>query len=162
MNSAFSLLRCKVIVFLLVCLLFPIPSFAQSSSPAVGSWDFTYTVEELEMELEGTLTIVEKNGNFTGIVRFDDIDNASPIFKMNELEASNNTLGFLITEGAFAPMKADLKLKAGKWEGRMTMEIPWYDNYKGSGAFVATPQSAGTVIDHAQVIKNLDNNTLQL
>lgn len=161
MNSALCLLQFKAFVFLAVYFLTSNPSTAQSTSPAVGSWDFTYTVEELEMELEGTLTIVEKNGDFTGIVRFDNIDNASPIFKMNELEASNTALGFVITEGAYAPMRADLKFRSGKWEGRMTMEIPWYDNYKGSGELIAIPQSAGTVIDHAQVIKNLDNNTLQ-
>ena len=160
MNTALSLLRIKLILSLALYLFYPNISLAQKSSSASGIWDFTYTVEELKMELKGTLTITGQVGRLTGIILFNDMDNASPIYKMNEVAFTNNTLGFLITEGAFAPMKADLRLSDGRLEGHMTLEIPWYDNYKGSGTFIATQQSAGAIVDHAQIIKNLDDKTL--
>ncbi len=161
MNTSVESLRFRIIVLLTICLFFTKPVLAQQSSPAIGNWDFTFPVKVLKSELKGLLTITGKDGEYTGVIKFNDLDNASPIYKLNEIESENNNLRFLIAEGAFAPMRADLKLIDGKWEGEMTFEIPWYNNYKGSGPFVATPQSTGAVIDHALVIKNLDDKTLQ-
>lgn len=136
-------------------------SLAQSSSPAIGYWNFTFTGKGLEKELKGTLSITRKEGKFMGIIQFSDLDNASPIYKLNKVESENNNLRFLITEGPFAPMRADLKLIDGKWSGQMSFEIPSKDNYKGSGSFVATSQSAGAEIDHALIIQNLNDKSLQ-
>lgn len=161
MNTTFSLLRLKIILFLASYMFFTNLSLAQKSSSALGSWDYTFNTPETEMALDGTLTIVEKNGHLTGIIKFNNLDNSSPVYKIDKVLSTSTTLGFQITEGAFAPMKADLKLLDGRWEGSMTFVISWMDNYKGSGTFIATKQSAGEIVDHAQILKNLDNNTLQ-
>ena len=152
--------KLKLVLSYATVFFFSFTMLAQSS-PALGNWDFTFTDKGLESELKGTLSIVGKEGKFMGIIQFSDLDNASPIYKLNGVESENERLRFLISEGAFAPMRADLKLVDGTWAGQMSFEIPWENDYKGSGVFVATPQSTGAVIDHAQVIKSLDDNTLQ-
>lgn len=153
-------LKLRLIALFLVCLFWRDQLLAQSSLPAAGTWDFIYKVEDLDLEQKGTLNLVDKNGSLTGIIQFKDTDDGSPIYKLNNIKSNKDNLSFVITEGPFAPMKADLKLMMDKFEGRMTLAIPWRNNYKGSGTFGATRQRAEAIIDHAKVIKNLDKNTL--
>ena len=160
MNTMLRLSLFRPAVLLVIILLLGSHIKAQSPSPATGNWGFTYLVEELDLKLDGTFTIAEKEGRFTGVLKFSDLDNASPLLKMNAVEASGNTLSFLITEGAFAPMRANLKLSGNQWKGDMSMNVPWRDNFKGSGIFIAIPIENGTIVDHAEIIRNLDDNTL--
>ena len=102
MNTTFSLLRLKIILFLASYLFFTNLSLAQKSSSALGSWDYTFNTQESEMALEGTLTIVEKNGHLTGIIKFKrgafEAENAvKPVFMKFDWSYCSPayTLGFI-------------------------------------------------------------------
>ena len=55
-------LKLRLITLFSACLFCPDQLLAQSSLPAAGTWDFSYKVEDLELEQKGTFNIVDKNG----------------------------------------------------------------------------------------------------
>jgi len=90
-------------------------AFGQATSPA-GIWDFAYHVEDIDFNNKDTLTIAEKDGQCSGIIQFEDIDNSSPIYKLSEVRLAEDSRSFVIAEGAFRPMNANLKNTWKSWK----------------------------------------------
>ncbi|RAJ10240.1 DUF6797 domain-containing protein [Arenibacter echinorum] len=135
---------------------------AQPVPQTVGSWDFTYKVQEFDIEYKGVLVITKEDGDFIGIITFKNVRNTTLTYKLDKVESNNHNLHIYLNKGPLAPMTADLNFLEDRWEGKVTSQIPGKKNKLGLGKMMVVPQTSGTIIDHASAIKNLTDKTLEI
>ncbi|WP_395277265.1 c-type cytochrome, partial [Halalkalibaculum sp. DA384] len=132
-------------------LFIPLMAHAQSSSEITGRWEFTIQFEEGETD-GGTISISGDPGSYSGIF---DMASSSVTRKLQNIEYEDGRLTFLV-ERLYDTIAVDVTISGDRMEGHMIFgeeQVPMEGR--------RLSEAPGAVIDHAEVISSLNEQTLQ-
>ena len=141
-----------IVLYLSICLLFPLMSQGQASSEIIGNWEFEIQFENGSKD-SGTINISSDSDDYIGII---DMKSSSVTRKLQNINYEDGRLTFL-AERLYDTISIDVRVSGNRFVGKMMVGKSNETEMNG----VRVSETIGSVIDHAEVIGDLDKKTLQ-